>query len=259
MKIGVTSIGYECQGLLSKCFKSWNEIKNDKSLCPEISDIKICFAHGCFEETYKLGFPIYSVDGTYELAQEMHKIGEIDELIIYDSPQKEYNMWTNNLDQLKKYDIDLLIMVNVDEFWEVKEIKRLIECIQRNSLVDYFRVNFKNYCINYSTWVDDFIVPRAWFVNRNKGLKSFYRDELVDYNDGRKDVQCPFVIIPKDIIFPKHYSWVGTKEYLQRKLRFQELRYGLCSYEWDDLNNCLKLNDSFYLKYNVPRPDLNHD
>jgi len=259
MKIGITSIGYESKDLLSRCFDPWNEIKNDKSLCPEISDIKICFSHGCFDETHKLGFPIYSTDGTCELAREMQEAGKIDDLIIYDSPQKEYDMWTNNLTQLKKHGVDLLIMVNVDELWEIEEIKKFIKFVERNNLVDYFKVNFKNYCINYSTWVDDFIVPRAWFVNRNKGLKKFYRDELVEYDNGKKDIECSSLTIPRALVFPKHYSWVGTKEYLQRKLRFQALRYGPCSYEWDELNNCLKLNDSFYLKYNVSRPILSYD
>lgn len=259
MKIGISSIGYESKELLEKCFNSWNEIKNNKDLCPEITDIKICFGHGCFEETYKLGFPIHSTDGTVELANEMKLKGEIDEIIIYNEPQKEFEMWTNNLVKLKEHNIDLLIMVNVDEIWDIEEIKKLIKFIKRNELVDYFKVNFKNYCINYSTWVDNFIVPRAWFVNRNKGLKRFYRDELVEYYNEKKDIECSSLTIPRAIVFPKHYSWVGSKEYLQRKLRFQALRYGSCSYEWDELNNCLKLNDSFYSKYKVSRPILSYD
>jgi len=259
MKIGISSIGYESKELLEKCFNAWNEIKNNKSLCPEITDIKICFGHGCFEETYKLGFPLYSTDGTVELAKEMKLKGKIDELIIYDEPQKEFQMWTNNLIKLKEHNIDLLIMVNVDEIWDIEEIKNLIKFIKRNELVDYFKVNFKNYCVNYKTWVDDFIVPRAWFVNKNSGLKRFYQDDLVEYNNEKRDVSASFLIVPRALIFPKHYSWVGSNEYLQRKLNFQVLRYGRCSYSWDDKNNCLQLNELFYKQYGLPKPTLNYD
>jgi hypothetical protein len=260
MKIGISSIGYESKELIEQCFVSWDKIKKDSTLIPEITDLKICFSHGCFEETAALGFPIYSTDGTYELIQEQKLNGIIDDLIIYDTPQKEYEMWTNNFKLLKeKYSIDLLIMVNVDEIWSVEDIKKLIKFITNNNLVDYFKINFKNYCIDYTTWVDDFIVPRVWFVNKNGGLKRNYQDDLMEYEDGKKDIQCSHLIIPKNLIFPKHYSWVGSKEYLQRKLKFQSLRYGMCSYAWDEEINKLKLNDEFYLKFNITEPILNKD
>jgi hypothetical protein len=257
MKIGISSIVYESRELLEKCFLPWNEIKKDKNLIPEITDIKICLGHGCFEETFALGFPILSSDDTCEVAKDLKEKGEIDELIIYDTPQKEYDMWTNNFLKLKELDIDLLIMVNVDEIWTVDEIKKLIKFVKSNDLVDYFKVNFKNYCIDYNTWVDDFIVPRVWFVNKNQGLKRFYQDELVEYNNGNKDINCSHLNVPNTLIFPKHYSWVGSKEYLQRKLKFQALRFGICSYSWDDKNDKLQLNDEFYLKFNLQKPALN--
>jgi len=260
MKIGISTIGYESKDLISKCFNSWNKIKQDKTLIPEITDLKICFSHGCFEETANLGFPIYSTDGSCELLEEQKHKGVIDDLIIYDTPQKEYDMWTKNFLKLKEnYNIDILIMVNVDEIWDVDEIKNLIKFVSENDLVDFFKINFKNYCIDYNTWVDDFIVPRVWFVNKNNGLKGFYKDDLVEYNDGKKDFEKSNVTVPKNLLFPKHYSWVGSKEYLQRKLKFQALRYGTCSYTWSETNNKLELNEDFYLKFGVTKPILNKD
>lgn len=253
MKIGISSIGYNSYDLLAKCFNSWNNIKNSH-------DIKICFSHGCFVETYQLNYPIYSEDGTHELAKELHNRGVIDDLRIYDTPQLENEMWTNNFLLLKdKYDIDLLIMVNVDEIWQENEIEKILEFVSSSKSVDFLKINFKNYCIDYNTWVDDFIVPRIWFTQKNTGLKRFYQDDLVEYNDGKKDVQCPSLIVPKEIVFPKHYSWVGDKEYLLRKLKFQQLRYGLCSYTWDYISDKLCLNEEYYFRYNIPKPKLNID
>lgn len=260
MKIGISTIGYESKELIEQCFISWYKIKKDLSLVPQITDLKICFGHGCFEETAALGFPIYSTDGTCELINQQKDSGIIDDLIIYDTPQKEYDMWTNNFLLLKKkYNIDLLIMVNVDEIWSVDEITKLMKFVSSNNLIDYFKVNFKNYCIDYMTWVDDFIVPRVWFVHKNGGLKRNYQDDLMEYENGKKDIECSHLLIPKNLISPKHYSWVGSKEYLQRKLKFQSLRYGTCSYIWDEQNNKLKLNDEFYLKFGIPKPILNKD
>ena len=67
------------------------------------------------------------------------------------------------------------------------------------------------------------------------------------------------MVVPKNLIFPKHYSWVGTSDYLKRKLEFQRLRFGICSYSWDQVNDKLQLNDEFYNKFNVPKPTLNKD
>jgi len=260
MKIGISSIGYESKELIEKCFNSWQIIKNNLSLLPGITDLKICFGHGCFEETAALGFPIYSTDGTCELINQQFNDKVIDDLIMYDTPQKEYEMWTNNFTTLRdKYDIDLLIMVNVDEIWSVEEIQKLIQFVFNNDLVDFFKVNFKNYCIDYNTWVDDFIVPRAWFTKKNGGIKRNYKDELLEYNNEKKDIECSSMTIPKHLIFPKHYSWVGSKEYLQRKLKFQALRYKMCSYSWDHQNDKLQLNKEFYLKFNLKKPILNKD
>lgn len=253
MKIGISTIGYNSYDLLNKCYNSWNSLK-------DTFDIKITFAHGCFAETHQLGYPILSDDNTHILAQELQDKKIIDNFRLYEIPQLENNMWTQNYIDLKNmFNIDLLIMVNVDEIWEIEEIKSLLNFISNNKDKDYFKVNFKNYCINYKTWVDDFIVPRIWFVNKNEGLKKFYRDELVEYNNGKKDIQCKDIIIPKDIIFPKHYSWVGSKDYLQRKLKFQQLRWGVCSYAWDYHKDELCLNDNYYLAYNKTKPELNYD
>jgi hypothetical protein len=253
MKIGISTIGYNSYDLLTKCYVSWQNLKQSY-------DIKICFSHGCFTETNQLGYPILSEDNTHVLAKQMTDDGIIDYYRLYDSPQLENNMWTQNFIDLRdKFDIDLLIMVNVDEIWETEEIKKMIEFIQTNRDTDYFKVNFKNYCINYNTWVDDFIVPRIWFVNKNEGLKRFYRDELVEYNNGKKDIQSIDRIISKDMVFPKHYSWVGSKEYLQRKLKFQQLRWGSCSYAWDYSADQLCLNDNYYTTYKITKPELHHD
>lgn len=256
LRVGITFIGYECMELMPRALTPWFQIRADPNLVEEIESLKISLSHGCFEETAKLGFPIRSMDGSADWMQKAKDDGEADGVFSYDTPMKEYDMWSGNYLWMKD-DIDFLVMLNHDEMWALDEIRQLFKYISFNPLVDYYKINFKNYCINENTWVDDFIVPRMWWVNRNGGLKRFYKDELVEYNDGKKDTQASWATVPS--IFPKHLSWVGSKAYLQRKLSFQALRFRSCSYTWDDKNDCLALNEEFYAKFGIPKPQLHHD
>lgn len=258
LKVGITFIGYECMELMPRALEPWISIRKNPSLVPGIQSLKISLSHGCFEETAKLGFPIKSTDGSMDWMMREIANRNVDNCILYDEPMKEYNMWSGNYHWMKD-DIDFLIMLNHDEMWTLPEINLLFGFIEFNPWVDYYKINFKNYCINEQTWVDDFIVPRAWWVNRGRKLKGFYKDELTEYEDGTRDFQRPFGVVPKSLLFPKHLTWIGSKSYLQRKLNFQALRFGSCSYAWDDKNDCLKLNEDFYAKFGIPKPQLYHD
>jgi hypothetical protein len=256
LKVGITFIGYECMELMPRALKPWQDIRNGCLKIDEIESVTISLTHGCFEETAKLGFSIRSKDGSAEWMAKEADDKRVDNAFVLAFPAKEYDMWTMNYDRFKE-EIDFMVMLNHDEMWTPDEIRQLFKYIAFNPWVDYYKVNFKNYCINENTWVSDFIVPRMWWTKKNSGLKRFYKDELVEYNNGKKDVECSFSVVPG--ITPKHLSWVGSKEYLKRKLNFQALRFGSCSYAWDEEKDCLKLNDDFYAKFPVPRPVLHHD
>ena len=258
LRVGITFIGYECMELMPRALEPWMRIRQALSIVDGIKSLKISLSHGCFEETAKLGFPIQSTDGSQDWMQAQKEVGNVDNFFLYQDPMKEYDMWSGNYLWMKD-DIDFLIMLNHDEMWTLQEIQILFRYINFSPLVDYYKVNFKNYCINEQTWVNDFIVPRMWWTRRNGGLKGFYKDELVEYNNGSRDFQRPFAIVPLHLLFPKHFSWVGSEAYLKRKLNFQALRFGSCSYMWDETNKCLALNDDFYAKFGVPKPQLNHD
>ncbi len=257
LRIGILMIGYNCVEHLKKVITPWLSVRSE---LPElVSDVKICFTYGIFEETAKLGFPQISPDGTMDVLKELKDRKILDHVFFTEGPQKENEMWNKNLLFLKSQGPDILIMLNADEIWTIEQIEKMLIFVNRNKLVDYFKVNFKNYCINYKTYVDDFIVPRIWRNKVHKGLKGSYKDDLMEWEDGKKDVQCSCLTIPRALCFVKHYSWVGSEEYLKRKVAFSSLRYGLCSYSWDEQNNCLKLNDEYYSKLNIPKPILYHE
>ena len=63
--------------------------------------------------------------------------------------------------------------------------------------------------------------------------------------------------MPRTIAHVKHYSWCGDKDFLKNKVKYQNLRYnGICSYKWNDQTNSLELNEDFYSKYFVRKPEI---
>lgn len=257
MKIGITSIGYNCKEHLEKVFEPWQKIK-EGALGNEV-EVFISTAHACFIETYQCGYPNDSTDGTIEAFKRLRGKNVIDNLIKFDGPDYEFNVWNSNLPFLFNKKIDLLFMLNMDEVWEVEEIKKLLSIINQNLEADYFKINFKNYVFDYNTYVDNFIVPRVWKTDRHGGIKRFHFDDELTFKNGTVDKQALCKTIDKSDIFPKHYSWVGSKDYLQRKLKFQKEHYKLCSYSWDDGKDCLVFNDKYYEMFNKPKPMLYND
>ena len=252
MIIGITSIGYNCKEHIDKVLFSWNEIKKGA-----IKDtVFISAVHACFKETFASGYPIYSTDGTIEAFKSYKKQAVIDNYIQFVTPQLEFNVWNSNLEFLFSKNIDILMMLNFDEVWTIEEIKKLIEIIKEKEEYDYFNINFKNYVFDYNTYVDDFIVPRIWRTNRNGGIKGFYYDDELHFNNSLSYKQVPSYSIPKSDLFPKHYRWVGSKELLQRKLAFQKKHYGICSYKWNEEKDSLVFNDEYYTKMNKQKPKL---
>lgn len=255
MNIGITSIGYQCREHLDKVFAPWVKIKQG-ALKDKIDNLWIGTAHACFVETFVAGYPKDSTDGTVDAFNEYKNQGVIDQLTLFENPDYEFNVWNSNLPFLFGKNIDLLWMINLDEVWELEEISTLIDITKKHPQADYFKINFKNFVFNYNTYVDDFVVPRVWRTNRNGGIKGFHYDDEMTFNNGETDKKVPFLVIPKNVLFPKHYSWVGSKEYLQRKLRFQTEHYLISSYKWDDEKDCLAFNEEYYEKFNKEKPTL---
>jgi hypothetical protein len=254
-KIGITAIGYECAEHIDKVFNPWMEVEAG-AVSDLIESVHISVAHGCFNETYKIGYPISSTDGTIKRFQELENSGFIDKFNLFDEPDWEYEFWNSNLEFLFSKNINLLMMLNMDEVWTVEEIRGALEYINKTQEADYFKVNFKNLVINEHTYVKDFIVPRFWRTNRNGGIRGFHFDDELTFANGKTDKTAPFKVIPVESVFPRHYSWVGSEEFLQRKIAFQHAHYKTCSYAWDENKKQLILNEDYYRMTGKPKPQL---
>lgn len=257
MKIGISAIGYECAEHLDKVLEPWLLCKN--KIGETEDQFYISVAHGVFPETYKLGFPTLSQDGTIEKLQQYEKEKKIDYFQVLNTPTFEKDIRNATLPFLFYNEIDILWLLDLqDEIYTEVQIYNIINYIQ-NSDKDWFKINFKNYVFDESTYVDDFVAPRIWKNNTNNGINQFYYDNEIIFNNGKKANELPNELIPREISFIKHLSWVGSKEYLQRKINFQKIHYGNCSYIWNDQNNKLDFNLDYYSKINKEPPIIYKD
>lgn len=247
MKIGVTTIGYQCAEHMDKVLEPWLNLKEH--------EVFISASHGVFPETHTLGYPLLSTDGTIEKLEDYKAKGSIHDLTITDKPTYEKDLRNITLSYLFKQNIDFLWLLDLqDEIYTATQINAILNYATENPFSSWFKIKFKNYVIDNTHYVDDFVAPRLWRTDRCLGLKEFYYDNEMTYNNGARQEAIPSDVVPKEVAFIKHLSWVGSPEYLKRKIAFQHKHYGLCSYRWNDETNQIELNDEFYLKYNKAKP-----
>lgn len=256
MKVAISAIGYECMEHLSNVLRPWENLRINGKL-----DFSLSVAHGIFPETYQLGFPIESTDGSHRLIQDNPII---DNFVFLDTPTYEKDIRNASLPYLFKERFDLLWLLDLqDEIYTEEDIQRIINFVISpiNFDIDWFKINFKNYIFENNCWIDDFVVPRIWKnpTRDNVKIKNFHYDNEIAYEDKSVAANRPFKVVPKSLAFIKHLSWVGSKDYLERKINFQKIHYGDCSYKWDLDKGSLAFNDEYYLKYNKPKPELNYD
>lgn len=266
MKIGIVNISYQCAATVARALNVWDEVRLSGK-----HNIWISSQHICFPETVILGYPLLSTDKTIEHLNALHNLNVIDNLEIHTTPVFEQVGWSKNIPYLAAKDLDYLMMVGSDEIWTEEEIYRVFEYVAANP-ADCYRVNFKNY-INLGESVHDFIVPRIWSMKRRGGVQRFYKDDLVQFNDGKMDYETEYHNIPQNICFPNHFSWAlprkpeqsltewkeVNRSFVKRKLQFSAMRYGMCSYRWDEQKDKLTFNEKYYKKFGIETPKVNYD
>lgn len=251
MKIGISAIGYNCAEHLDKVLSPWIQKYDD-------FEILISIAHGLFPEYEKLGFPIESQDGTIGKIQKYQQDGFIGSFSYLTTPTYEKDIRNVTLPYLLDNEVDYIMLLDLqDEIYTPEDIKKIVNFIKMNEFISSFNINFKNYIIDNNHYVNNFIAPRIWNNKLNGGIKEFYYDNEILFNNGKtaKDSSC--ITIPQNIAFIKHLSWVGSQQYLQNKINFQKIHYGQCSYKME--NGVLKLDDDYYIKNGINKPIIYKD
>jgi hypothetical protein len=251
-KIGIIAVGYQCKNL-NQILEPWIKLKKLYN-----QNIYISVTTALFKEYWDLGKK-YDNQEMENACVNLLENKDIDYFNVIKEPILDFESRNYCWNDLKDKNLDLVWQLDLyDEHYSYEEILKTINWIENNNLYDAYRINFKNYFgnINDKKYILDFNPPRINWVKKYNNIKRWYWDNWVEYNNGQKsELLCDYTI-PYTICNPKHLSWVGDKDFLLNKIKYQHKALGCCSYTWDDKEDTLKFDLNYYLKYNIPIPKV---
>ena len=253
MKIGLIASAYNCSEFLEDCLNPWLDFKKQGKHQLDCSII-----HNCFYENEELGLPLKSTDNTEDILESYYDKGLIDHYSSSQKYLKENEARNVCLKHVFSSNVDYVWLLGLDEIYTVEEINKILNFVEINSFITWFKINYKNYVFDGKKWIDGFNPPRIFKVNTNGGLKELYYDDDFVYNDGSDYKILSHLEIPKSIAHVRHMTWLHSNG--KAKVEYQKKRWGEngCSYTWNYDTNMLEFNLQYYEKHNLPLPSLNY-
>ena len=239
MKIGIQVLAYNCEKSFETLIKPWVKLK-------EQYDIKIWVGSGQFKEYANMGCK--NLNGlTLILLNKLFDKKDIDYIFTTNKENLLDDAGTRDkcIPWMKKNDIDLMIQVDADEFYSVRETNNLIEYCIKNSKYDYYNTIFKQ--VIGEGIVEDWSRFSAGWIKRYGGIKNYYFDMHWWFNDNFDYRESKGVDIPKHLVNPYHYTWTNSENttgpsHIKEKIEYQNKIYSDgCGYKWDEkLNKVIK-------------------
>lgn len=243
LKIGVLFASYNCADHIDRCFQPWLNLREELNLVLastngryDLSDLK--FDYKGNDSLIKLlgknlDFLVHSTSVNHRWSEEQSR--------------------TYMLNYMLDRKVDLIFVIDADEFYTEEQIRNILKYIQENPNYDAYNVQFKNYVIKLPYWIEGFNKSVIYWCDRHSGIKCFNFDCEIAYNDGtiiQKNTNVN--IIPKNIAFVEHYSWLENDPRTKEKTVLQNVKYFgeenlKCSFCYDENNNLI-VNENFYRK-----------
>jgi len=251
MKIGVLFSAYNCASYIDQCLEPWLKLKKEFNLILAATNGRYILSP--YEaEDMKGSHSLLKLLGK-DLDFLLHSCGE--------------NRWTEEQGRnyMLKYvldqEVDLVWVIDCDEIYTEGDIRSILSYIKGNPKYDCYNLYYKNYFIKYPYWIMGFNKASIYWADRKTGIKGFYFDCDIEYNDGTKvsDINRANIdIIPKNIAHIDHYSWMQGDARVKDKIFNQEIKYNgkkgcRCSFKYDEKNN-LTFNELFYEDRNMQLP-----
>ena len=236
MKIGIQILAYNCALTFEKLIKPWVKLKNKNY------DIKMWVGSGQFKAYAKLGVKDLN-DSTEVLLSNLLEKGDIDHVFHPSKNNLLTDAETRNqcIPWMKENDIDLMVQVDADEFYSLREAENLIEFIKDNPDHTCYNTIFKN--VIGDGIIEDWSRFSAGWIKKHGGIKSYYFDCHWWFNDNF-DYRSPGIKeIPKQLVNPYHYTWTNEDNttgpsHIKDKIKYQEIIYSAgCGYVCDEKNN----------------------
>jgi hypothetical protein len=251
MKIGIIFSLYGCENYMDRCLSPWIKLRKELNLV-------LTGCNGMYNDFLRYGFRDRSHKS---LIKAIGK--DLDFLItttgdhLWDEQNSKNYLWN----YLKDRDVDLIWIVDGDEFYTEEEIKSVIDFVVKNPDPDAYAVQFRNYTIKIPYWTEGFYRETLYWTKRNGGILDFHFDVFVRYNNGKTINETKnFIKIPKKIAYIEHYSWLSDDPRIPEKVVYQNGRFAgedgeRCSFEYDSKNG-LSFNKKFWNSRNLEVPIL---
>lgn len=246
--LGIILTAYGLKEYVSECLNAWKQF-----------DIPIACNSFQFENFEK--------KDNKECILELKKFLP-ESAIFYDDEivLKEHEARNITLNYLKNnFSIDAYLILDIDEFYTKKNIENLLEFINSEDFqwVAWAKINFKNYIFDGKHWTDDFCPPRIFkSTYKEFVLNKFYWDNDIIYLNHDNDIidykQLSNIVIPKNKLHVKHMTWLNSDR-SKNKIEYQEKHFGGCAYKWNELANCVEINNEFYKKIGQIPPIIYND
>jgi hypothetical protein len=247
MKFSIIYCGYNNLEFTKKSLPVWIEASKKYDL--RIAAVSVPFME------YK-NITSYN-DGTTEYIKQAARDKLID--VCFDNPiyLKEADARNLCLFYLMSHDCDYVFLADSDEMYTVEEIGRIIEYVKTKPQIDCFEIQFKNYIFDGKSWIDGFHPFRIFKTSGQGGLSRFYWDNDVKFKNGKTQHDIERVIIPKDVAFIRHLTWLHSNG--KEKYEYHMKHFGLCSYNWNYNTNMLELNEQYYISKKEKIPEIHKE
>ena len=229
VKIGVQIMAYNCAEAFPKLFEPWVKLKDELNL-----DFWV----------HSRQFKIYEEMGVEDANSETLSIlrndysGIIDYLSVPKEALSDHESRSLHIDYCREKDIDLIFMLDADEFYTEEQIRDTVNFVKSNPEFDWYAIQLKNYVGDDGDW-EDFSPPRIIWMKRHNSVKEYYWDNNFVYGDEEEYRLKSNTKISKDIAFPDHYTWTNSKNtcgpsHIKDKIEYQKRFYsGECGYKWN--------------------------
>lgn len=242
MKFGIIYCGYNNLELTKQSLPVWIEASKERDI--KIAAVSVPFAE--YKQITNFN------DGTTQYIKQLDKQGLID--VCFDNPTfiKEADARNLCLFYLLSKEMDYIFIVDSDELYTKQQIFNILNYVEENKQIDCFEINLKNYIFDGKSWIDGFHPFRIFKTKCYGGLRNFFYDNDVVYNDGVIHKQTKTALIPKEVAHIKHITWLNKDG--KQKVQYHLKHFGDCSYKWNEQLQTLEIDFDYYKRHNYQIP-----
>ena len=257
MKIGILGCFFDCADDLEEVLAPWKAFSQEgynlQWGASEKVEFNISSVHCQFAE-----YKDEEIEDKKTLEKSIELLGQ-ENVFHPEERLKDAEARNLPLKHLIKQGCNLIWIVDGDEFYTRDQIIKTLNFVKQNDLVDWYKINFKNYVFDGKSWIDGFCPPRIFWTERNGGIDKFYWDNDIIYNNGQKYTEKSFLEVPKALCHVRHMTWLDSNGKAKYEYQIKHHDFGQCSYKWNYEKEKLEFNLDFYSKNNIPLPTLNKD